>query len=302
MKILITGDISDWNLQGFDPGRLTQKGKQLIQSADCAIYNLEGPIQHPGIPHEFKLRSNPLADRFLKLLLRSTGNVQPRVISSPSLLQLMALSPQACVTLATNHVKDIGKSGLLETLDCLRVQEIKTVGAEMTAPLARRALPLNESTVLVNANRIASTKMGIPFNIYDATQKDFGAAYFSPPELKREIAVLHETHKHVLLILHAGMEMPPSADRLGINFDAVADLGADLTVIHHPHVYVQTENEKRNIFVLGDFIFWRPDVLPPDRPTATLTLDTAGNALSIHLERMRVSDIYNYTTVQTSET
>ncbi|MFT5240302.1 MAG: hypothetical protein ACI9X0_001273 [Kiritimatiellia bacterium] len=302
MKMLITGDVSDWNLQGFDPGRLTQKGKQLIQSVDCAIYNLEGPIKHPGVPHEFKLRSNPLTDSLLKLLLRATGNVQPRVISSPSMLQLMALSPQACVTLATNHVKDIGKSGLLDTLDCLLHHNIKTVGAEMTASLARRALPLNDSTVVLNANRIASTKMGIPFHIYDATKRDFGAAYFTPAALKREIAILHETHKHVLLILHAGMEMPPSADRLGINFDALADLGADLTVIHHPHVYVATENEKRNIFVLGDFIFWRPDCLPPDRPTAALTLDTSGGQLSVHLERMRVSDIYNYTTTRTPKT
>lgn len=284
MRILVFGDISDWNIENFSIEKIKPKIIKEIRSADYVIYNLEGPIRKKDKKYHLQLRENALNDWYFKFLLGITGRNQPVVSSTEKILDLLKLNKNTIVTLANNHIKDLGLEGFKHTIKTLKDNGIKYVGAGMNNKEASRDL-LFDNWALINCNLVGSEKYGIYWKIYNATDSGYGASFQRYEVLKRKVKNHHMKGKKVLLIIHGGKEMPKNKN-LGVDLKKLKELNADYTVVHHFHRYVRTNYEKNNMFCLGDFIFYRPGNLPLNRKSCYLE----GNKLKY----FKVGDVYDY--------
>lgn len=293
MKILITGDVSDWNIENFDIEKINRKYIDLIKNSDFVVYNLEGPIVNRfSDEYELQIRGCIIKDFFYKKLMKFTGNIQPVVSSTKKIIELLKINKNTLTTLANNHIKDCGKIGFDETTNSLNKNNIKFVGAGKNNHVASKAFEINKKLFVVNVNLVSSKKYGILFRIYNATTNDYGGAYLSLKKLKELIKKYHNDNKRVLLIIHGGKEMPANKDVLGIDLKLIKNLNSDVAVIHHFHKYIKTDYEKNNIFILGDFIFKRDGCLPVDRDSSLLQIDIQEKA-GCELIKFKVNEIYN---------
>ena len=133
----------------------------------------------------------------------------------------------------------------------------------------------NRKIIILNYNRIGLRKFKVFANIYGATKRDFGTAYFSYSKIKHKIKFLKKQYPNcfILLILHDGGEMPTHINKSRLEINKIEKLGANLNVVHHPHTHIPFDSKKT--FILGDFIFNRPGKLPENR---------IGNLLEINLK------------------
>lgn len=300
MKILITGDISTDGIRNFDVGNLNPKFKKLIREADLVVYNLEGPISKSEVfakANGLQFRENKFFDFVYKLLNSYNTYIkkkpQVKVFSDERILPFLKMNPNTLVTLANNHIKDLGKSGFKNTLSILKKNNIDYVGAGKS---------LNEcndfefnNIIFINVNLVGVKKFKIPFHLYSATKKDFGANYLSYKKLSERIAKYKGVGKKVVLLIHGGKELPKGPENLGLDLERVRNLKADITVIHHSHVYVKNKYEKDKIFVLGDFIFKSSNKrLPLDRESAILDIRNRDEFLYSTILTVKVSGFYDY--------
>ena len=293
MRVLVTGDVADWNLPNFSISRLCPDMAEAIKRADCVVYNLEGPID-TGAGGALRLRENGIGDWCYQNLLKVTGKEQPIVSSTPRIVDLLTLNPSSVVCTANNHIKDLGPRALAATLDLLDRQGVKHTGAGPNLVQAREPVWLDEKVVLLNLNWIASIKFWLPFHVYDATLRGFGAAWWHHKALRQYVAKLQAQGNQVLLVLHGGMECPDSHEGLCLDLEQIAAIGANVTVVHHPHIYVSSPYESRDLFVIGDFVFCRPGKLPFSRPTATLEIDFGTEGAGAQIHHLQTTDIYDY--------
>ena len=287
MKILFFGDVSTWNTRGFSVTNLSPLLVGEIRNADYVFFNLEGPIGLRGKEYRQELRSNRAVHLFLNGLLFIFRRRAPLVCSDESIIELFKLNKNAIVCLANNHVKDLGLQGFRDTTRLLSENKVVYIGAEEN--LGEANLPLEiQNMIFINVNYVSSEKYGIPVRLYNATHNDYGAAYMGLRELKKKIEKLKSSGKIVFLILHYGKMLAETPDKSGINFDELARLGAEVIIIHHPHVYLKTAYERNRIYVLGDFLFQAPS-LDPDRLSAFLSVELSGGEMHTRLVPLPIS-------------
>ncbi len=294
MKLLIAGDISTWNIPNFSLRNIASRFREKICAADCVVFNLEGPISSEDHGHRLEVRTSPYKNIIYHSLLRLSGNLQPPVFSDDRIFDLLSLNPNTVVTLANNHIKDKGRRGFEKTLIKLESKGVRFVGGGSNLEQANRPLFLNDSYALFNVNYVASRKWGIPLLVYNATRNDYGAAYYSYRDLTREIEKTKNAGKKILLFAHAGSELSYRNDSINIGLSVFHALGADVTVIHHPHAYCETTWEKLGVFVIGDFIFNRPGHLDPSRKSATIEVNLTTNDIKFSVDRFNVDEVYDY--------
>lgn len=275
IKIAIVGDISTWNIDKFSIQKIDQHLLEKIKSSDLFIVNLEGPIVDDVKKHHFQLYKNYFLDLFWKMVLSLTNKKQPIVYSNNGLIGFLKINGNTVVTLANNHIKDCGLSGLVSTLKILDKNKIKSFGAGLNRKQANKYIHLkikDEDIFIFNYNRIGLRKFGLFANIYGATRQDYGAAYLSFREIKKSIDAIRIMcpKGRILLISHDGKELPNQFEDLKLDPKIYRSLGADLTVIHHPHV--TWDLNKENIKIIGDFLFYRPKVLLDNRASSIIEL------------------------------
>jgi hypothetical protein len=271
-KLLVFGDTATWNLPGFRIENINPRIREDIKRAETVIYNLEGPIRWGDKQYRVGLRENPVQDTVIKFILWLTRNKQPTVFSDESILDLLTLNRNTIVTLANNHIKDLGYEGLIQTVGMLEANGIKHLGAGSNNSEASKALVIGDYAI-INCNFVGSQKLGLKLRVYNATKRDYGSSYQTYEELRSRIRVNHHQRRRVILILHAGKEMPKHNNSIGIDLAKVKSLNADVSVIHHFHRYVPTHYENDNIYCLGDFLFCRRGRLPDDRESSYLEID-----------------------------
>jgi len=300
MNILITGDISTDGINNFDIKNINPKFKKFIKESDLVVYNLEGPISKSedfAKKNNLQFRESKFFDSFYKLLNSYNTCIkkkpQIKVFSDERILDLLKMNPNTLVTLANNHIKDLGKEGFENTIKTLEENNINYIGAGRNLSECKD-FEFN-NIVFINVNWIGAKKFNVPFHLYSATKKDFGSNYLSEKKLFERIEEYKKLGKKVVLIIHGGKELPKSKDELGVNFGCLKGLNADLIVVHHPHVYVETCYEEDNIFVIGDFIFKISNVgLSSNRKSAILEIDADFSNLSFKLLKFNVRDNHFY--------
>jgi poly-gamma-glutamate synthesis protein (capsule biosynthesis protein) len=159
------------------------------------------------------------------------------------------------ISLANNHSMQHGKDSLLECIQALRTQGIKTIG---TIDQHGKSLP----------ERFHLKEVQIGFLGYLCMSQDFNLD--SPMNAQGEISIISEDIKHlktngvdlVAISLHWGHEFIqyPSLDQIRFG-RSIIDAGADIILGHHSHVIQGIERYNGGLIAygLGNFImdFWQ---------------------------------------------
>ncbi len=247
-----------------------EKTREILQSGDIVIGNLETPITKTGTKHENKQYTFKAP------------------VESASALKKAGFTH---LSLANNHMMDYGPEGLASTLDALNEAGIKHSGAGKNLSEARK-VALTE----IRGTRIAFLAYSntFPTDFY-ATQEKEGTAPGYRKFLARDIKMAKERADIVIVSFHWGaekMETPKDYQkelaRLSI------DSGASVILGHHPHVLQGIEHYREGIifYSLGNFVFGSYSRTATESIIARIVLDdgniTAVEALPINVNNTEV--------------
>jgi hypothetical protein len=160
---------------------------------------------------------------------RSSG---PRLLAHPDSWQVIQRWSPSYAALATNHILDAGEEGLAYTIQSLRRLGFTTVGAGRTQEEITR--PLFWET--------AEGRLAIVNWVFPETHPDWMAVpgpncWPGPEEAKKAVQRVRGEADWVVIVAHWSDELfpyPRSEDRATAH--ALAEMGADLVIGHHPHV------------------------------------------------------------------
>ncbi|MBN2461745.1 MAG: CapA family protein [Candidatus Cloacimonetes bacterium] len=236
----------------------------LGEAADITIANLECPLTNHNEHH-------PTKTIFFK---GDPANVSGLVHGGIDI-----------VTLANNHTLDYNYPGLAETQSVLAASGIKNSGAGINSYEAYT--PIFYSAAGLNFAFLASSDRTGQYNNYqpylNAGYSKPGFAYMTPYYLQQQISEVRDIADLVIIEMHAGSEY---SSEPGSNYDYIdpddaypeeeyspdidiphmwdleirhhaIDAGADLVIVHHPHIIQGLElyNGKLIAHSLGNFIF-----------------------------------------------
>lgn len=244
MKVLVAGDlyltpsnIDDIKQKGLDKV-VSEKVSSIVRGGDFAIVNYESPIS--------ETRDNSIK----KGGILKTG---PVLSTSPEGMEIAKSTGFDCVTLANNHIRDIGSKGIENTLQYAKNEGILSVGAGRTKSEAQKALYITIEGIRLAIVNFCENEFSTLASI-DTPQ----ANAYNPVENFYQIQEAKRQSDVVLVIVHAGHEMYPlPSPRMKRDFRFFVDAGADAVVCHHAHCYMGYEvyHEAPIFYGLGNFIF-----------------------------------------------
>jgi poly-gamma-glutamate capsule biosynthesis protein CapA/YwtB (metallophosphatase superfamily) len=196
--------------------------------------------------------------------------------------------PFEVACLANNHVFDYGLGGLRETLDTLRANGIRTVGAGLSFEEALKPLSLK-----VKGTRITVLNFGEGEDL-TASRGGPGVCGWEIARLAASVRKAKRRGDFVVVVAHAGLEYIPFPPPYVVEaFRTLSDAGADCVVGHHPHVPQGLESRAGRLiaYSLGNFVFWQPGDLHYRRTGVVLVLRVRrGRLVSYDLRPYRITE------------
>jgi poly-gamma-glutamate capsule biosynthesis protein CapA/YwtB (metallophosphatase superfamily) len=256
LKLMLVGDLI---LDEPDPDSFFEPARNVLQQADLLVGHVE-------VPHTRRGREN-------------TSDV-PAPPSDPDNLAALKRAGFQAVTLAGNHISDVGPDGIEDTIAALQQLGIVTTGAGMDLAQARepaivvrhglRVGTLSYNCVgpkdswanekkagcayvhVITHYELDHASPGGPPRIYTFAEPDSaGAMLEDVSQLRRKVDVL-------IVALHKGIGHTPAALAMYESplARSVIDAGADIVVGHHSHILRGIEMYKgRPIYHgLGNFV------------------------------------------------
>jgi hypothetical protein len=205
--------------------------RALFTESDIGIVNLECPLSEQGTP------------------IAKSG---PHVRAHSSMIRLLTHLGITMVTLANNHIRDLGDIGVTDTLKICAANNIRTVGAGTTLEEARQPL-----YVLAKGRRVA---------FVNAAEKEFGSATperaganpLNIIDLLRDLQLARLQADHVMVIIHGGLELThcPSPESVKL-LRFIAEQNVTAVIRHHSH-FVQGYESWKGVpifYGLGNMLF-----------------------------------------------
>lgn len=203
----------------------------LLAAADLSMVNLECPLTNSNTP------------------IAKSG---PHLRADPRCAVGIRAGGFDVVTLANNHILDMGERGLLDTLATCREAGLHVVGAGRN--LAEATTPL---FLEINGIRLAILALAEhEFSI--ATPQKAGAWPLDVIDNYYQITQVRQKADFVLVLLHGGNEYYPlPGPRLVKTCRYLVDLGTNAVICHHTHVASGLEVYRRApiIYGTGNFLF-----------------------------------------------
>ena len=171
------------------------------------------------------------------------------------------------VSLANNHVLDLGEEGLKNTINNLDNASIKHVGGDMDDVSAAKPVILSKDgvSVAVFAYCLGSKYLGY---VEFAGKDKAGTNPFDLEKVKEEIKNAKKEYDYVIVMPHWGLEYHMEPRRECIFFaKQMIMAGADAVLGSHPHVAQPCVKYKQGFicYSMGNFLF--PDFyMYPPRP------------------------------------
>jgi poly-gamma-glutamate synthesis protein (capsule biosynthesis protein) len=235
ITVVVAGDVMCPDHAELDAGRPPWRSLSgVLGAADLSIADLEAPISSASPPR------------------RKSG---PSLRSHPATAAALRAGGFTAVSLANNHIRDCGASGVLDTLEACERAGLRVVGAGPDLAGARAPLLLDIGGVKLGVAAVAEREFSI------AGESLPGAAPLLPYTTPADILGLREAVDVLLVLVHGGNELHrlPSP-RLAALARALARCGADAVVFQHQHVHSGIEVVGRSIvcYGTGNFFFpWR---------------------------------------------
>lgn len=236
VSVLITGDfcpvnrIEELALRG-DYTVVFNDFLQELKCNDLNITDLECPLT---MTNEARMKTGP----------HQRANIE--------CIKLLQYAGFNLVTLANNHIMDFGIQGVSDTLELCKAFQINTVGLGHTPESASKPFLafINEKSIAV-LNYADNEFISLPDGSYMCNAID-------PVQMHSDVTIARKMNDFVIIILHAGNEFfnlpSPRTKKL---YRYLIDLGADVVVSHHTHVYSGYEiyKSKPIFYGLGNFIY-----------------------------------------------
>lgn len=240
MKLLIAGDLSVqhraakcvWNEENLNNAFC--KVREMSNACDYAIVNLESPVTSQS-----------------KAILKDG----PALKNGKDVLTIIQYCGFGIVTLANNHLKDYGTTGVIDTLVNCDKHGITTIGAGKNMETARHALVLKNDDMSVGILNVCEHESSV------AAHNEAGAAPLDLPNLYQDIKKLKKEVSKVIVIIHGGCEhYQYPTPRMKREYRLIVEFGADIIVNHHQHCYSGYESYKGSkiFYGLGNFFFDNP--------------------------------------------
>lgn len=206
----------------------------LLQDADIAFGNLEGPLTESGVPEgdkQYVFRSPPA--KVVPALKRAGFDI---------------------LSLANNHSLDYGPQGLADTEAALRAHGIAAVGAGADGRAARAPAILE-----VRGKRFGflAYSLTLPENFF-ATDTRPGTAFGNEEHVRADVAALKNHVDFVLVSFHWGQEGKTELRDYQMRVGRAAiEAGARAVIGHHPHILQGVERYRDGVILysLGNFVF-----------------------------------------------
>ncbi len=275
ITLAFAGDVV---LDGASPQALRHVSP-VLQSADLAFANLEGPLTGRTVPTPTKTPADLAAGR--EFLFRA----------SPRAAEQLAQAGLDVVSLANNHTLDYGPAGLRDTAAALRSAGVRWCGAGPTAEAA-----MGPTTVTVGSRTVAFLAFVCDSTLPAAAQdrpaaggwtiamlrtEGGRAAPSSLEALRRAVREARRGANLVVVSFHWGVENAVAPNGIQRTLARVArSAGARIVVGHHPHVLQPVEYDGGLVaFSLGNFLF--PGApRPAHRRGALLVVRVSGRSLN----------------------
>jgi poly-gamma-glutamate capsule biosynthesis protein CapA/YwtB (metallophosphatase superfamily) len=237
-RLLFGGDVMlDWGIKDtiekYGPEYSLKYLKNFLSAFNYRFCNLESPITADGEIHPEK-----------KYVFR--GN--------PEHIELLKYAGINGIGLANNHALDMGKTGLINTIEILKSNNINTTGAGADMEEAR--MP---ATVIINNIKIAILAYaGIAYENSFAGKGTPGIAPARPDFIAADIKKLRPDFDFILISIHWANEYSeyPTEKEIKLGHHII-DSGADAVIGHHPHIFqgIEIYKGKPVFYSLGNFIF-----------------------------------------------
>jgi hypothetical protein len=231
INLLFSGDFAPLTDAGHSSGADLTALKELINSCDLHITNLECPITSSE-----------------KCILK-TG---PSIKANPGGAELLKMAGVGLACLANNHIFDFGEEGLSDTIELCRKNGIGIAGI-VTGDGRETGGMIYE---------IKGTTIGfLNYCEHEFSVRDkglTGACGYDPVDAFHDIMRMREEADRVIVIYHGGNEYYPlPRPDLKKDFHFLADVGADAVIGHHTHVYsgVEIYGGKPLVYSLGNLFF-----------------------------------------------
>lgn len=160
------------------------------------------------------------------------------------------------VSLANNHMLDMGQKGLLNTFKILLENNIQYVGAGENYAKAHESKILEKNGIKFAF--LAYNDDDVILVTNEATDNRVGTAFMDLESLKNDIILAKQVSDFVIVSMHSGNEyqIEPNQSQIDFAYTAI-DHGADLVIGHHPHIIQKYERYKNGyiFYSLGNFIF-----------------------------------------------
>ena len=236
IKILVTGDFCPVNRieklaldSNFDD--IFNDFNNVLVDNDLVITDLECP---------------------LTITDKTRVKIGPHQRAHPACVKILEYANIDLVTLANNHIMDYGSKGVEDTLEICQANNISFVGIGTSIQEASEPYFLNKKNKRIAILNFADDEFIItPDGKYRCNAIDNVNFYY-------DIQRIRESNDFILVIVHGGnefYELP--SPRIKKLYRFLIDIGADVVLAHHTHVFSGFELYKsRPIFYgLGNFIY-----------------------------------------------
>ena len=233
----ITGRCKDCSPLGWDLPYTKRTGnagafRSLIKGADIAIANFENPA--PNAPK-----------------WHTKGTV---FSADPRLIDGLARAGIDYVSLANNHIRDAGASGLLQTIANVKKRGIAVSGAGRNLAAARTPAVLTAA-----GTKVAILGYDAIAGGYHATATKVGSAPLTAAIVKADVAAARAAGADVVIVFpHWGTEYDPTPFVNQKNLARmIIDSGADMVIGNHAHWAAAMElyRGKPIWYALGNLVF-----------------------------------------------
>ena len=237
-KIVIAGDLipTAGNIGMFEQGDVKKlygpKICQLFSEADFSIVNLEGVLT------DTEEKQEKAAGPSLKAPRKTIEGIKRLGVGA--------------VALANNHITDYGNQGCLDTIETLKCNGIKYVGAGECISNIQNYLTVSLGDLKICIYNVSETFFIIP------DEKTAGANLYDEWVVLNEIKKLKENHDFLIVIYHGGAEyLQYPTPNTRKRFHRMADCGADFITAQHTHCIGCEEwyNGSYLLYGQGNFLF-----------------------------------------------
>lgn len=158
------------------------------------------------------------------------------------------------LSLANNHALDYGQDGLSQTMDILKARNIDFCGIRR-GDLSKA----NEPCV----KEVNGTKVGflcysdVSDREFKSTKNSYGTIPALPAEIEKDIKNARPEVDVLVVYLHWGKEGNPVQEIQYVTARQIIDMGADIVIGSHTHVFQDIEEYKGKFifYGLGNFVF-----------------------------------------------